>query len=158
MMRKTNVSDMGPIRINFAPAITAVQRRIEKMEKKLKDKTIANKKSAILLDQWVLQNFQTQGGKVGNWPPFALGGRIVNGSLDTTAKLLQKSGQLRRSFRPWSNNKTAGIGSDLPYSKPHNEGIRRLPQRRMLPENTDEKLMEKIYKVYEKHVKTSIEK
>lgn len=162
------------IRASFKPTLDATKRKLDKAHKKLSHLEIANKKCAIVLDQWVLQNFKTEGGKVGGWPPFKYGGRIndkglgtpvvvavpwgvMDAYVDESAKLLQDTGTLRRSFKPWSNKLTAGIGSDLPYSKPHEKGTSKLPQRRMLPRNTDRELTDKIYAVYETHVKTSLE-
>lgn len=103
---------------------------------------IPHKKIALFLDRWVQQNFKSEGGKVGGWPPFAHGGRLriqpgKPASFDPRAKLLQDTGRLRASFTPFSNKRTAGIGSDLSYSEKHEEGEGRLPQRRMLPRRKD---------------------
>lgn len=162
--------------VNVKPSIDIIKNKIKNVGDKIGKMKIANKKCSILLEQWVLQNFKTQGGKVGGWEPFKYGGRINNkgiGTLttiaapwgigaidvhvDKSAKLLQDTGALRRSYHPWYNNRNAGIGSDLPYSKAHNEGNSRLPQRRMLPESkVDDNLMLKFKQVYESHVKESI--
>lgn len=91
------------------------------------------KQVSVYLDQWVQRNFQTSGGKAGGWKPFALGGRFRNGKLDTSAKLLMDTGRLRLSFFPGVRGGTAFIRSDLPYAAAHNEGTSKLPQRRILP-------------------------
>lgn len=98
---------------------------------------------SIFLDRWVQLNFREEGGKVGGWTPFKYGGRETtnaksNAKIDgryvnTTAKLLQDTGRLRISFIPFATTTNAGIGSDLPYAKGHEEGTSKLPQRRMLP-------------------------
>lgn len=145
----------------FNPPLNRINRKISSAGRKLSKIEVPNKKCSILLDQWVLQNFATQGGKVGGWPPFKHPewGRYLPGvGWDPSAKLLQDTGRLKRSFRPWYNRRTAGIGSNLPYSKPHEEGTSKLPQRRILPRsNLDNELMEKFYVVYDKHVKASLE-
>lgn len=96
----------------------------------------AYRAAGVFLDQWVQKNFRTEGGNIGGWPQFALGGRKKRGLFDATAKLLQDTGALRISFKPFASNKNAGIGSDLDYSEYHNEGIG-VPQRRMLPKQSE---------------------
>lgn len=104
---------------------------------------------AVFLDQWVQRNFQSEGDKVGGWAPFKYGGRIVRKKgakaqsieghryIDGSAKMLQDTGALRHSFLPFIRKGIAGIGSDLPYSKPHEDGMKGLPQRRMLMKTAD---------------------
>lgn len=93
-------------------------------------------KASIFLDRWVQSNFKTEGGKVGGWEPFALGGRATKSGIDATATLLQDTGRLRASFAPFHSNKDAGIGSDLAYSELHHKGLG-VPERRLLPEKND---------------------
>ena len=59
--------------------------------------------------------------------------------INKSAKLLMDTGALRLSFLPFVRKGVAGIGSDLPYSKTHDEGDdeRNIPQRRMLPEDSE---------------------
>ena len=99
-----------------------------------------NKKSAIYLDQWVQQNFRTQGGKVGGWLPIHREGMI-----------LQDTGRLRASFEPFYNQFNAGIGSDLPYSKVHEFGTNRIAQRRILPRHHE--VDADLFKIYDQHVR-----
>ena len=113
----------------------------------LKDDGALMRQVAVFLDQWVQRNFKESGGKVGGWGPFKYGGRLslkkkgnaqsVDGHryVNTSARLLMDTGALRLSFLPFAKRGTAGIGSDLPYSKPHNEGTDKLTQRRILPED-----------------------
>jgi phage gpG-like protein len=110
----------------------------KKKEVRLKDLEPAHKQVSIYLDQWVQRNFQKEGAvlSTGKWKPFALGGRYVPGQgIDTSARLLQDTGDLRKSFLPFYNKKNAGIGSELFYAKKHEEGDdeTNLPARRMLP-------------------------
>jgi phage gpG-like protein len=128
-----------------------VQAELRRRIAKLTDLSGPNRKVAIVLDRWVQRNFKTQGGHVGGWTPFKRGGRpIPGGGIDTSAQLLQDTGALRLSFRMFWDSKRAGIGSRLKYSKPHEEGTSRLPQRRMLPEEAD--VIQPILRVYENHV------
>lgn len=110
----------------------------------------------IELDSWVQRNFKTEGGNVGGWQPFAHGGRWIKGyGLDQSAKLLQDKGVLRASFRTFKTRRSAGIGSDLPYSKKHEEGIG-VPARRMLPMDKDMK--PRADKIFKEHVARGIDK
>lgn len=102
----------------------------------LRDMRPAMKRVSVFLDAWVLRNFRTEGGNVGGWEPFEAGGRYVGGTLDTSAKLLQDTGTLRGSYRPFYSTNNAGIGSKLPYAEIHEEG-EGVPARRMVPEGSD---------------------
>jgi len=129
--------------------IEAAKRKLAAARDGLKNNGVAMRQVAVFLDQWVQRNFQSKGGKVGGWEPFKYGGRLttkakanaqsidgkrwVNGS----AALLQDTGALRLSFLPFVRQGSAGIGSDLPYSKAHEEGSNDLPQRRMLPKTAE---------------------
>lgn len=154
MMRKMLVINSDPGSITVKSNIDDVSKRTKISAAKVKDFKVVNKKISILLDRWVQVNFKTEGKNVGSWPPFASGGRIVKGGIDGSAKLLQLTGNLRMSFKPFYDKKDAGIGSRLPYSKPHHEGLKNLPERRMLPnENLDEGLIRKVREMYVQHVK-----
>lgn len=102
----------------------------------LRDMRPAMKQVSVFLDAWVQRNFKTEGGNVGGWKPFAAGGRYVDGVLDTSAKMLQHIGDLKKSYHPFYSSNNAGIGSKLPYAETHEEGIG-VPARRMVPEGPD---------------------
>lgn len=142
---------MASSSVRFNPPIERVQAALRKRIEKLTDLRAPNQKVAIILDRWVQRNFKSEGGHVGGWTPFKRGGRpLPGGGIDTSAKLLQDTGALRLSFRMFWDSKQAGIGSRLKYSKYHEEGTSRLPQRRMLPGEPD--VIRPIIRVYEKHV------
>jgi phage gpG-like protein len=129
----------------------AFKAKLKAAREKLNDNGVAMKQIAVMLDSWVQRNFQGKGGNVGGWEPYKYGGRLVRKSksngksieghkyINGSAVMLQDTGALRHSFLPFIAKGTAGIGSDLPYSKPHEDGDSRhgLPQRRMLPKNAD---------------------
>ena len=117
---------------------------------KLRDDVVVMRQIAVYFDQWVQRNFKTEGGNVGGWAAFKYGGRIRNKKgakaqsiesrryVDASAKLLQDTGLLRLSVLPFVDKGVAGIGSTLPYSKSHDEGIPgKLPQRRILMEQRE---------------------
>ena len=133
MLRVTDV------RITSKPTLRNVQRKLQSRIKKIGNLTVPNKKSAVFLDQWVQLNFRSQGGKVGGWPPILRAGKI-----------LQDTGRLRISYMPFATADDAGIGSALPYSKIHQEGLGNVRKRRMLPEHTD--VDQDLFKIYDTHV------
>ena len=151
MMKKTIGFDAARARSQ----LNRISSRLDSMSNRVKDLSVPNKKVSILLDQWVQFNFQTEGRKVGGWAPFASGrGRYLPGQgWDGTAKLLQDTSTLKHSYHPFYDRKVAGIGSNLPYAKPHNDGEGFLPARRMLPSNKlDVDLINKAEKIILDHV------
>lgn len=141
----------GQVAVEFSPSVEEIQRRLRRRVESIVDLRKPNQQVAIVLDRWVQRNFKTEGGNVGGWTPFKRGGRrLPGGGIDTSAKLLQDTGALRLSYRLFWNSEIVGIGSDLDYSKPHEEGDGRLPQRRMLPQERD--VIRPILKVYTNHV------
>ncbi len=129
------------------------QAELKKVRDNLSTIDHAMAKISILLDRWVQKNFRTEGGNVGGWKPFKAGGRWIRKGnatvLDTTAKLLQDTGRLRASFKPFATANMAGIGSALEYSETHNEGIG-VPVRRMLPEKVE--VDKEVTRLLENHV------
>ncbi len=132
----------------------------------LKDGSVPMRQASIYLDRWVQKNFKGEGSNVGGWAAFAYGGRLTTKSKATaknsgrwvnfTAKLLQDTGHLRISFLPFATQTNAGIGSDLPYSKYHQDGGKNLPQRRMLPEKNE--VMADLTQILDNWVRMQIQK
>lgn len=135
---------------------------------------------SVMLDQWVKRNFQTQGGNIGGWVPFAYGGRLApkepgkrggvyakrggkrppaaNAKSDgrwinTSAMMLQDTGALRMSTLPFATAAEAGVGSFLPYAKTHQEG-EGVPQRRILPER--EEVLPQAVEIFERWVRVRV--
>lgn len=112
---------------------------------------VANKRLSVWLLKWVNDNFKSQGGKVGGWRPFVAGGRrLPGGGIDTSAKLLQDTGELRASFKEFSSKDYAGVGAWVPYSVYHELGVpsRNLARRRMLPLSSDKDVVDGIIRIY----------
>jgi phage gpG-like protein len=124
-------------KISVDPDLKKLRTRVNEARKDLKESKPAWKRVSIFLDQWVQQNFRTEGGKVGGWSPFSEFN--LRALLDPSAKLLQDTGRLRLSFVPFATKNDAGIGSDLPYAEKHEEGEGALPVRRMLPKGSEVK-------------------
>lgn len=153
--------------ISSRPKIDKFRKKIEKKIKKISNLTPVYKKISIYLDRWTKLNFRTEGGKVGGWKKFKHGGRlnyegvgthveiytgsrVVDAWADTSAKLLQDTGRLRASVLPFSSDRDAGIGSDLPYSKAHDKG-KGVPKRQIIPVDSD--VTEQILEIVDNHVK-----
>lgn len=130
-------------------AVEDMKRRLKAAREDLSNNLPAMQQVAVFFDQWVQQNFIGKGSKVGGWAGFTYGGRLttkkkataqsIDGKryINGAAVLLQDTGALRHSFLPFIRAGVAGIGSDLPYSEPHEEGSDSLPQRRMLPKEEE---------------------
>ena len=119
-----------------------VRAKLAKVGGKMGGMDVPHKKISIMLDRWVQDNFKSQGGKVGRWPPIKRDGMI-----------LQLSGRLKLSMLPFASRKDAGIGSTLPYSQKHEEG-EGVKKRRMLPLIGEVK--RDVVAIYNKHVKDSL--
>ncbi len=148
---------MAEFSITFKPRLSVLFRRFKDAFKATSKFNVVHKKIAVFLDIWVLRNFKSEGGKVGGWEPFKIGGRKKpGGKIDTSAKLLQDTGRLRASFNTVFDKESVSIGSDLFYSEFHEKGMGHLPVRRMLPK-IDE-VGADIFKIFDRHVKDSLKK
>lgn len=147
-----------------AKGLNAIRGKLGRVKGAL-ELTKVNKAASIFLDRWVQQNFKGEGSNVGGWENFLYGGRITpkkkGGVLGKdgryvkpSAKLLQDSGNLRKSFHPFYDSKSAGIGSKLPYAKAHDQGEGHMIQRRILPEDSD--VQAGLKNIYGKHVRTAL--
>ena len=136
------------VQVKACPSLKKVERRLKKARNRMKDSRSPFKASSIILDRWVQKNFKSEGKSAGGWKAFAPDNKRK--LLDPSAKLLQDTGRLRSSFIPFAYINNAGIGSNLKYSKPHEEGLGPLPPRRMLPERDD--VWPDIKKIFTKHI------
>lgn len=148
------MSDGISIEIKFTPTIEQVKAKFDAIQKSLDNKIDPFTGIQVYLDAWVQRNFKTEGGKVGGWEKLAAGGRWKTSAsgksvFDSSAKILQDTGRLRLSFVSFVKYDSVSIGSDIPYSKKHEEGQNGLPVRRMLPKYTEiSKDVKKIFNLY----------
>ncbi len=152
---------MASIKITVTPVgdSRSVSRGLRVTARKLKDARKANRQVSIWLLRWVNENFRSQGGKVGGWKPFKLGGRrLPGGRVDRSAKLLQDTGRLRASFSPFHSRSVAGVGSDLNYSASHDLGLphRNLPARRIIPISSDKDVVRAVTRIYTMHIQRAL--
>ncbi len=125
-----------------------VAENLSRAASKLRDRRIPNRAIGVKLHQWFTDNFDRDGGKVGGWPPLAAS-TIARKKRFGKEKMLVISGRLKNSFVQFSDNDRVGIGSEVPYSKFHQEGTKRLPRRELLPRRADvEDIGLKVYNFY----------
>jgi phage gpG-like protein len=98
------------------------------------DRRIPNRQLATQLYGWVLRNFQQGGGmQTPVWAPLKASTLKAKKRKGYSGTPLIRSGHLRQSFRQFYDNDQAGVGSEVPYSRYHETGSPKLPQRAMLP-------------------------
>jgi phage gpG-like protein len=98
------------------------------------NRTVPNRQLAIQLQGWVFRNFQQGGGmQTPPWSPLAEGTLAQKRKKGYSGTPLIRTGHLRQSFRPFSDNDVAGVGSEVSYSQYHETGTGKVPQRAMLP-------------------------
>lgn len=148
--------------------LDALKQKLEAARAGLKTDGVVMKQIAVYLDQWVQRNFRGKGENVSGWEPYKYGGRVVakdkatskagNVWINGSAVMLQDTGALRISFLPFIRKGVAGIGSELPYSKTHEDGDpeRNIPQRRLLPVNAEVDV--RILEILDNFVKVTIRK
>lgn len=108
--------------------------RIGRQASAFKDRTVPNRQLAVQLQGWVFRNFQ-QGGamQMPSWAPLAASTLYAKFRKGWSASPLIRTGHLRQSFRPFSDNDRAGVGSEVPYARYHETGTATIPARPMLP-------------------------
>lgn len=147
---------MAKKNIEITPSLAEVKFKLQNTRAAMKDMRGPFSKIAVTLDRWVQSNIKTEGGKYGGWKPFKAGGRYTgsgnNRRLDGSAKLLRDTGRLASSFIPFSEKNDAGIGTDLPYAKAHDEGMGHIPQRKILPEDSNVEIKLKSRMIIDSHV------
>lgn len=111
----------------------ATRKKLLTLSDKMKNRSTVNRDVAIQFHSWVIDNYDSEGGKVGKWPALKNRSYAERKKKMGKKKLLVISGRLRNSFIPFSDNDKAGIGSDVIYSRTHQEGLNGVLQRRMLP-------------------------
>lgn len=133
----------------------AVQRELKRLARKIGDTRRVNREVSIWLLRWVDKNFKGEGSKVGGWAPFKYGGRRVKGGINKNAKLLQDTGKMKASFKPFHSLTRAGVGSNLDRSAWHDAGVPKnnLPARRLLPNSSDREVGQAMVKIYDVHLK-----
>jgi phage gpG-like protein len=112
----------------------AALERFGRLANASRDRTIPNRQLGVQLYGWVQRNFQQAGGlQTPAWPALAESTLAQKTRKGYSSQPLIRTGHLRQSFRPFSDNNQAGVGSEVPYSVYHEQGTSKMQQRAMLP-------------------------
>ena len=118
------------VEVNAAAAL----RRFSRLAEESKDRTVPNRQLGIQLYGWTQRNFQQSGGlQTPAWPALAASTLKQKAKQGYSSQPLIRTGHLRQSYRPFSDNDQAGVGSEVPYSQYHETGTKNMPQRATLP-------------------------
>lgn len=100
----------------------------------MEDTTQPNRQASIAMYGWLIRNYDREGATIGGWAPLSPR-TIAEKKKLGKEKMLVRSGAMRQSFVPFHTKDNAGVGSELSYSKAHEDGnpSRNLPARPMLP-------------------------
>jgi phage gpG-like protein len=118
------------IEVNAAAAL----RSMANLTNASRDRTQPNRQLATQLTGWTLRNFQA-GGSMQNpsWAPLKPSTAKQKARLGFSPFPLLRTGHYRQSFRPFYDNDRAGTGSEVPHSKYHERGTRKMVARPALP-------------------------
>jgi phage gpG-like protein len=112
----------------------ATLQRFGRLVSESRDRSVPNRQLGIQLYGWTQRNFQQSGGlQTPTWAPLAASTAARKAKQGYSSKPLERTGHLRQSFRQFSDNDQAGVGSEVPYSRYHEEGTAKMPQRATLP-------------------------
>ena len=123
------------IRSNGEPGVKNLQRKFTKLAFDIKNRRPLFSRIGVLLLNAVAENFQQQGHEGTPWQ--ALSPRTVAGRRKGpgtgSARILEDTGELRRSFTMEATNESLRVGTAKIYAPPHEYGYKQIPQRKMLP-------------------------
>ena len=146
---------MSYISFKVKPPMKVTLKKIQRLARQARRLEIPHKRISIWLDRWVQLNFRGEGNKVGGpkWKRLKAGGRWTGKGgtrkFNQNVKILQDTGRLRISFRPFFTRRTAGIGSAIKYAPPHEKGLGFMPMRKMLPRNNDRNVIKSVNRIFE---------
>jgi phage gpG-like protein len=122
----------GPISIEVN--VGSVSQRLARQAGLFRDRTVPNRQLSVQLQGWVFSNFNAGGGRQSpGWTPLAPSTLAQKQRQGYSSRPLIRTGHLRQSFRGFFDNDSAGVGSEVRYSRYHEQGGRHLPRRSMLP-------------------------
>lgn len=121
----------------------AVEQKLRALARSLSSTETPNRAASIELYQFVMKNFQTEGGmtEAGAWEPLA-DSTVEWKERRGYAMILQNTGALRDSFTPFHDSQRAGVGGAKIYAadgrspdiaEMHEFGGDNVPARPMLP-------------------------
>lgn len=127
------------------------------LERSLKDRRVIHRQIGAQFFSWVQRNFDSEGGlRPEPWAPLAPSTVLEKARGGWSPKKLVRTGNLRNSFLPFSDEDQAGVGArasfGVDYAQVHEEGSDdgRVPARPMLP--PDDVAMGYVTRIYERFV------
>lgn len=138
-----------------------VKTRMEKNRVRLTKNKAAYQKAVIVIDRWIIKNFEQEGRPTGEaWPELAES-TIASFSRRRSGKghkiLHGDTGDLRTNWKHWFTTARAIVRSKTPYAIYHDSDEPRtsnLPRRQIIP---DEKhIIAQITKIFGKFVRSNL--
>jgi phage gpG-like protein len=140
--------------------MSTLQKGMATRAQRLQKRRNINKSAILIVDRFIKKNFQQQGAltTTGGWKPLAL--RTIaarrKGKGKGKPQILRDNGWLEQKWVPFYSSDIAkttsvarGIRSGVPYGIFHDQGTRRIPQRKITPHQKQVKPdIEKLYNAF----------
>lgn len=120
-----------------------LQARLNRAGAALKNRKRLNHNAVTLVDKWIQQNFQSEGGKVGGWEP--LSPLTIKARRGSRARILQDRGWLKSRWDLIADARQAKIVSKTSYGYFHDKG-KGVPKRQIIP--TVRQIQPELQKLY----------
>jgi len=132
-----------------------LQRQLENMIRSLERPREAHKAASIVMHNFVIRNIDSGGELVGGWAPLAES-TIREKKRIGKSKPMIRSGALRNSFTPFDTDQGGGVRSELFYVPFQNFGTRKIPARRLIP--NERETLKEVLPIYAAFVKRAAKK
>jgi len=144
------------------PTIQAILGRTRTRLLKLRDLRSAHARSMLVIEKWILKNFETEGELAtdgARWVPLKQATierrrHGKNKALAGKVMILQDRGYLKTHWKPFYSPWKVAYQSMEDYGIYHDKGSGRLPQRRIIPRQYQVRAA--LRKVYLKHVQEAL--
>ena len=137
---------------------SAFNREMLSRKNKLGNRRKVNAQALTIVDRWVQKNFQSQGKLATDgqgWQKLSASTLLQRRKGGGKVSILQDTGQLRQRWKHIiRGTKIAILRSMVQYSIYHEEGTKKMPQRRILPE--EEHIQPQLEKVFNVFIKKAI--
>lgn len=114
--------------------VTKVRAGLTRFMREMGNREPTNRRLALLFTTWVQRNFATGGTlQTPVWAPLEESTRREKERKGYSPLPLTRTGELRGSFYPVFDKNTAGVRSDSPIAKYHQDGTKHMKRRALLP-------------------------
>lgn len=110
-----------------------LQRRFRTMARRMGNRLVLFKRIGIMLLKEIDKTFKEETHEGKAWSPLSEATKAKPGRGGESAEILKDTRQLQRSYVMKPGRNQVAVGTPTPYSKIHEEGTERIPQRKMLP-------------------------